>query len=60
LIPSYKNPRANSYSIAVRIHTGVPFFAEKPPREGAAFGCAPGERTFYRVKDPNPPGSGKG
>jgi hypothetical protein len=22
--------------------------------------CAPGERTFYRVKVPNPPGSGKG
>jgi hypothetical protein len=21
--------------------------------------CAPGERTFYRVKVPNPPGSGK-
>ena len=33
---------------------------------GAAFGsargvlCAPGERTFYRVKVPSPPGSGKG
>ena len=24
------------------------------------FTCAPGERTFYRVKVPNPPGSGKG
>ena len=22
--------------------------------------CAPGERTFYRVKVPSPPGSGKG
>ena len=26
----------------------------------AAALCAPGERTFYRVKVPSPPGSGKG
>ena len=32
-------------------------------RDGAHRPCqfgAPGERTFYRVKVPNPPGSGKG
>jgi hypothetical protein len=26
---------------------------------GLSFLRAPGERTFYRVKVPNPPGSGK-
>ena len=25
----------------------------------SSFVCAPGERTFYRVKVPRPPGSGK-
>ena len=28
--------------------------------EPVRFLCAPGERTFYRVKVPSPPGSGKG
>ena len=29
-------------------------------RMRSEFLCAPGERAFYRVKDPNPPDSGKG
>ena len=35
---------------------------KNPPAKlpGDFCACAPGERTFYRVKDPNPPGSGKG
>ena len=30
------------------------------PQHGCSRLCAPGERTFYRVKVPSPPGSGKG
>ena len=30
------------------------------PQHGCFRLCAPGERTFYRVKVPSPPGSGKG
>ena len=28
-------------------------------KSGGVFFCAPGERTFYRVKVPKSPGSGK-
>ena len=38
----------------------APFLISVEISKRALLLCAPGERTFYRVKDLNPPGSGKG
>ena len=37
----------------------IPNLAESRPTGRFSVACAPGERTFQRVKVPNPPGSGK-
>ena len=36
-----------------------PPYAWRPFHGGAVYAGAPGKRTFYRVKVPNAPGSGK-
>ena len=43
-------------ALTFRIYTKIPGIERIP----GIFSGAPGERTFYKVKDLNPPGSGKG
>jgi hypothetical protein len=60
LIPFLAIPAATFSLTSFHAHTAITQkHKPEPNRFGSGFPCAPGERTFYRVKVPNPPGSGK-
>ncbi len=48
------------YRISCSVHRKKSLLTEMIRSDFFVKLCAPGERTFYRVKVPSPPGSGKG